>query len=61
MLIGAALLLGHPGWLVSVLFLLSVPLTALSALRFFHRLVPGRVVGSGSANRGRKTHGTAAE
>jgi len=41
--VGGALLLGHPGWLVSVLFLLSVPLTALSALRFFHRLVPGRV------------------
>ena len=41
--VGGTLLLGHPGWLVSVLFLLSVPLTALSALRFFHRLVPGRV------------------
>ncbi len=41
--VGGTLLLGHAGWLVSVLFLLSVPLTALSALRFFHRLVPGRV------------------
>ena len=41
--VGGTLLLGHPGWLVSILFLLSVPLTALSALRFFHRLVPGRV------------------
>ena len=40
--VGGTLLLGHPGWLVSVLFLLSVPLAALSALRFFRRLVPGR-------------------
>ncbi len=41
--VGGTLLLGHPGWLVSAIFLLSVPLTALSALRFFRRLVPGRV------------------
>ena len=41
--VGGTLLLGHPGWLVSVIFLLSVPLAALSALRFFRRLVPGRV------------------
>ncbi len=34
---------GHAGFVVSVLFLLAVPLTALSALRFFRRLVPGRV------------------
>ncbi|MDQ6641500.1 MAG: glycosyltransferase family 2 protein, partial [Actinomycetota bacterium] len=35
--------LGHAGWVVSVLFLLGAPLTALSALRFFRRVVPGRV------------------
>ncbi|MGI9157225.1 MAG: glycosyltransferase family 2 protein, partial [Marmoricola sp.] len=34
---------GHAGLVVSVLFLLAVPLTALSALRFFHRTVHGRV------------------
>ena len=37
------LFLGHAGWVVSVLFLLGVPLTALSALRFFRRVVRGRV------------------
>jgi GT2 family glycosyltransferase len=37
------ILVGHAGWVISVLFLLGVPLTALSALRFFRRVVPGRV------------------
>jgi GT2 family glycosyltransferase len=37
------ILLGHAGWVISALFLLGVPLTALSALRFFRRVVHGRV------------------
>ncbi|HEY6935363.1 MAG TPA: glycosyltransferase family 2 protein [Marmoricola sp.] len=37
----ATLFLGHPGWVVDVLFVLCVPLSLFSAQRFLRRLVPG--------------------
>ena len=39
----ATVLLGQTGWVVWLLFVLGVPLAALSALRFLRRVVPGRV------------------
>ena len=35
-------LLGNPGWVLNVLFILCVPLCAYGALRFLRRVVPGR-------------------
>jgi len=39
----SALLGDHPAWAISTLFLLSVPLTVLSALRFLRRLITSRI------------------
>ncbi|GGF56374.1 hypothetical protein GCM10011519_32930 [Marmoricola endophyticus] len=41
--LAGTVLLGQTGWVVWLLFVLGVPLAALSALRFLRRIVPGRV------------------
>lgn len=38
--VAGTVLLGNPGWVVNVLFILCVPLTVLGALRLLRRLVP---------------------
>jgi GT2 family glycosyltransferase len=37
----ATIFLGHPGWVISVLFVLAVPLAAAGAFRFLRRVVAG--------------------